>query len=157
MDGIDRANPIETGIAEVLLLNEHGYETRLPIVQVDDVRDYIEASHYLERGTAEPAKALRLKIACRIDIILLKIVFVVGKIIGHAVKNELLRPDILLTPAHADAKIKNMLHIIAVFFWDHAVFRNNDGDLRSQLCKRFGKRACDVGKTARLNKRGTFG
>ena len=117
----------------VLLVQKQGDQPRLPIVQMNHVRNEVKHKHHFERGAAEEAESLRLEIAVAIDVILLEIVFVVDKIPFHAVLLYKLNADVLTAPAEVDIKIRNMRHGGLVFFRNAAVLGYQHAHLRALL------------------------
>ena len=69
---------------------------------------------------------------------------------------DFLNADILLPPAELNRKVRNMLHFFAELLRNHAVFRNQNGNLRPELFQRGRQCAHNIRQSARFYERDTF-
>ena len=118
IDGFDAPVQIQIGILD---LQHRRYQTRLPVVAVNDVGHIVQQRQCAQHCAAEEGVTLALVCAGAVDIIAAEILLVIYEVEGHALIFQLMHACILAAPAEIDVEIEQVAHLLAPLFIDHLI------------------------------------
>ena len=122
MDGKDGAH----GRIQVTVMGgqQHGYRRRMPVMAVQHIGYEADIGQHLEDGAAVKGESLAVVIVT-VQAPALKVIFVVDKVIGHALVLELFHATVLTAPAYRRILDANGLHHIPEMGGNLTVLRQN--------------------------------
>lgn len=132
MDRIDQLHILIKGIVAKVFFKEDPHQARMPVVAVDDIGLKIDGGQHGQDGAAEISKPFGV-IAVAVEIVPLKIPFVVDKIDGDPVLFYRFDAVIELAPRQVDRTGDNSLHLFFYGISDTAIFRNDQSDVHALL------------------------
>ena len=98
----------------MLKLQEHGNESRVPVVRMDDVGPEIHRLQEVQDGAREEGEALRIVIVA-VEALAVEVFFIVDEVVGHAIHDESVNADELVTPRNIERAVVKMFHLVDVF------------------------------------------
>ena len=127
-DVMDGKNGLDFRIAgrqSVFVFQIHDRQRALPVVRVQDVGHKADDGQQFQRRLAEEGVALAVVILA-VERSAFEIIFVIDKVIGHAVADAGKNPAVLLPPRERDGDALDERKLGAVFFLHRAVQRQDD-------------------------------
>ena len=140
MDREDRLDAVVEGESPVELAQEHGRESRLPIVAVQDValEPLGQVLKAFRHGLREEGEALAV-VEEAVGVVAREIALVVDEDVGHAIALELLEAAVLVAPSQAHIEIREVGHLALVLLLDGGVLGHHHDDLGSRAGERRGE------------------
>lgn len=137
-------------------VEKHGTKRGVPVVCVKHVGIEINERKHFEHRFREKRKTLAV-VKMSVQALALEIVFVVHKIVGHAVVNRFVNTAILSAPAQIHKggrdKTESIAELVVNLLF---VERDDDTAIVSQSIECFWQRTCHVAESARADKRHSF-
>ena len=153
MDRKQRADMIEPVTVTVYSLQIDNRKRGLPVVTMEKIGIIIEITHHLENGSREESETFAV-VEKAVKPLSLEIILVVDEIESDPFVFITEKPAVLISPRDGNVEISFELKIRAERRIDIPIQRDRDADIVISVCrKRLGKRAYNVGKTARPRKR----
>ena len=155
MDSVDQLDIFIKGVPGKLFPQVDAYHPGMPVVAVDNIRLEIQMGQRRQHRPAEKGKTLRV-VAVAVQLVALKIKFVIHKIGGQLADGQFKDTAVLLPPRQFQHPRPLGLHLVLEPGLDGAVFGDDHPGVNAFSQQRPGQSPRHIRQTARLNERRRF-